>query len=341
MLRKDDGQSTTDLMGILLLVGVIVIALFATGVPTAIAGGLNRAICTISSGTDCGAPNADGGYADDPYTDTGRADREIYDDDCKGDPPDDPEREGEDKPVGDDQVDKAYENLGRVYDYYHDTFGYDSYDGKGAPMVGIVNNCDGGTSSGVSYWSDNAVHFAPGAGDALDTAAHEFTHGVTANTAGLKYECQSGALNESISDIMAFNLDPEDTTYGEDRDGGAIRDYRYPESFGQPMTVDDYEATKNDDFGDHGGVHTNSGIPNHAYWGVVLAVGRDKAEQIVWRALTEHLGPDSNFEDFRTAMLDSAAELYGGGGDEVEGVNGAFAAVGLDGSWEAPEQEGC
>ena len=341
MLREDDGQSATDLMGILLLVGVIVLALFATGVPTAIAGGMNRAICTISSGTDCGAPNHDGGYADDPYTDTGRADREIFDDDCKGDPPDDPEREGDDKPVGDDQVDKAYENLGRVYDYYHDTFGYDSYDGKGATMVGIVNNCDGGTSSGVSYWSDDAVHFAPGAGDALDTAAHEFTHGVTAHTAGLKYECQSGALNESISDIMAFNLDPEDTTYGEDRDGGAIRDYRYPEHFGQPMTVDDYEATKNDDFGDHGGVHTNSGIPNHAYWGVVLAVGRDKAEQIVWRALTEHLGPDSNFEDFRTAMLESAAELYGGGGDEVDGVNGAFAAVGLDGSWEAPDQEGC
>ena len=76
------------------------------------------------------------------------------------------------------------------------------------------------------------MHFAPGAGDALDTAAHEFTHGVTENTAGLRYQCQSGALNESISDIMAWNLDPEDPTYGEDRngdgpddpDGGTIRD---------------------------------------------------------------------------------------------------------------------
>ena len=61
----------------------------------------------------------------------------------------------------------------------------------------------------------------------------------------------------------------------------------------------------------------------------------------MWRALTEHLEPDSDFEDFRTAMLDSARELYGEDGDEEQGVDEAFATVGLDGTWEAPEQEGC
>ena len=60
-------------------------------------------------------------------------------------------------------------------------------------------------------------------------------------------------------------------------------------------------------------MHTNSGIPNHAYYQLVVRVGREKAEQIVWRALTEHLEPDSNFEDFRTAMIASAEELYGRG----------------------------
>ena len=60
-------------------------------------------------------------------------------------------------------------------------------------------------------------------------------------------------------------------------------------------------------------MHTNSGIPNHAYYEVVVRVGREKAQQIVWRALTEHLEPDSDFEDFRTAMIDSAEELYGRG----------------------------
>ena len=334
--RREDGQTGAEYLGALLLVGAIISVVITAGVPGSILGGMRKAICTIGSGTDCGDPNRANGYADDPYDDSGLAEREIYDADC-GDTPDDPAREGDAGAVGDEQVDKAYENLGRVYDYYHDTFGWDSYDGKGAPVVGIVNVCGNGTSS---YWSDNRVHFAPGAGDALDTAAHEFTHGVTANTAGLEYECQSGALNESISDIMAWNLDPSDPTYGEDRNGGAIRNYEYPERFGQPMTVDDYRATPNDRFGDWGGVHTNSGIPNHAYFEVVVRVGRDKAQQILWRAMTEHLQPDSDFEDFRDAMLDSAEELYGND-TEVDAIDAAFAAVGLDGDWEAPDQEGC
>jgi Zn-dependent metalloprotease len=347
--RREEGQTATELMGALLLVSLIIAALFATDVDARIRDQVHRAICSIGAGTDCGTPDRSGGYADEPYEDSGLADQQIYDDDCQGDIPDDPARAGDDGSVGDDQVDRAYENLGRVYDYYRETFGWDSYDGRGAPVVGVVNYCDGGSDSGVSQWSDGRVLFAPGAGDALDTAAHEFTHGVTENTAGLEYQCQSGALNESISDIMAWNLDPADPTYGEDRngdgpddpDGGTIRDYSQPTRFDQPMHVDDYEASPNDAFGDWGGVHTNSGIPNHAYYQLVVRVGRDKAEQIVWRALTQHLEPDSGFEDFRGAMLDSAAELYGAGGPEEHGVDEAFATVGLDGNWEAPEQEGC
>ena len=342
MLRSQRGQASTTYAGVLAVVAIVFGVLFALNLDAKVGAATNQALCTIFSGTDCGEPLANAsGYADDPYEDSGLAPREIFDDDCGGDTPDDPERAGDDGPTGDDQVDGAYGNLGRVYDYYRDRFGHDSYDGEGAPVTGVVNFCDvAGADSGVSSWNGEQVQFAPGAGDALDTAAHEFTHGVTAATAGLKYQCQSGALNESISDIMAWNLDPEDTTYGEDRNAGAARDYANPELHGQPGHVDDYVASDNDDSGDHGGVHTNSGIPNHAYYLIVKRVGREKAEQIVWRALTEHLEPDSNFEDFRTAMLESARELYGEG-DVVDGVNTSFADVGLDGSWEAPEQEGC
>jgi Zn-dependent metalloprotease len=344
--RSEDGQTGVEYMGLLALIALIVGALVAAELPEKIAGGVNRAICTIASGTDCGTPGRGGGYADDPYPDSGRAEREIFVQECDGSIPDDPARAGDDEAVGDEQVDRAYENLGRVHDYYWETFGYDSFDGSGAPVVGVVSHCGSG---GSSYWDDGSVMFAPGAGDALDTAAHEFTHGVTESTAGLEYQCQSGALNESISDIMAWNLDPADPIYGEDRDGdgpddpdgGAIRDYSDPEHFGDPAHVDDYVASPNDGSGDYGGVHTNSGIPNHAYYQLVRRVGRDKAEQIVWRALTEHLEPDSNFEDFRTAMLESAAELYGPDGPEEQGVDEAFAEVGLDGTWEAPEQDGC
>jgi thermolysin metallopeptidase-like protein len=206
--RREDGQTGAEFLGMLALVALIFAALFTVGVPQSIASGVRRAVCTIASGTDCGTPGPGGGYADDPYPDPGAGEREIYDDECQGDIPDDPSRAGDDGAVGDDQVDKAYENLGRVYDYYHDTFGWDSYDGKGSPVVGVVDYCDGGGADGVSRWDDNRVLFAPGAGDALDTAAHEFTHGVTAITAGLDYECQSGALNESLSDIMAWTSTP-------------------------------------------------------------------------------------------------------------------------------------
>jgi Zn-dependent metalloprotease len=342
MLRGERGQASTTYAGILAIVAVVFGVLFALNLDGKVRSTAEQALCTIFSGTDCGEPQARAsGYADDEYDDSGRGDREVFDDRCGGDTPDDPARAEGDTETGDDQVDQAYINLGRVYDYYADRFGHDSYDGDGAPVTGVVNFCRvAGYDTGVSSFNGEDVNFAPGAGDALDTAAHEFTHGVTAATAGLRYECQSGALNESISDIMAWNLDPEDTTYGEDRNSGVARDYANPELHGQPGHVDDYNPQPNTDDGDHGGVHENSGIPNHAYYLIVKRIGRAKAEQIVWRSLTEHLEPDSDFEDFRTAMLESARELYGEG-DVVDGVNRSFADVGLDGSWEAPEQEGC
>ena len=70
-------------------------------------------------------------------------------------------------------------------------------------------------------------------------------------------------------------------------------------------------------------------------------IGRSHAEQIVYQAVTENLDSDATFEDFRTAMLQAARDLYGQGSPDLEGVNDSFAAVGLDGTWEAPEIEGC
>ena len=94
-------------------------------------------------------------------------------------------------------------------------------------------------------------------------------------------------------------------------------------------------------FNDHGGVHYNSGIPNHAYYLMVQSIGRDAAEAIVYRALTEELDEHSNFEDFRTASLAVARRLWGEDSPEYRGTDESFAAVGLDGTWEAPEVEGC
>jgi Zn-dependent metalloprotease len=148
-----------------------------------------------------------------------------------------------------------------------------------------------------------------------------------------------------MSDIFASNVDDDDWLIGEDLPTGALRDMEQPGNGHppQPAHVDDFNEMPNDGspFNDHGGVHYNSGIPNHAYYLMVKAIGRDAAEAIVYRALTEELGSDSGFEDFRTASLAVAARLWGEDSPEYQGTNESFAAVGLDGTWEAPEVEGC
>ena len=235
-------------------------------------------------------------------------------------------------------------NLGLIDDYFADRFGRDSYDGEGAELEAWINYCEmQGVPMLNAYWDGERMVFGEGYGLSLDVTAHELTHALTEHTAGLEYNCQSGALNESMSDIFGSNLDPDDWEIGEDLPNGAIRDMSDPERFDQPAHVDDFVAQENDgtQFTDYGGVHTNSGIPNHAYYQMVLAIGRRAAEQVVYRALTEYLEPDSNFEDFRAASLRAAEDLYGAGSTEQTGVDGAFAVVGLDGTWEAPEVEGC
>ena len=237
-------------------------------------------ICSIAAGVGTAArraPRGDG-YADDDYRDSGAGEprdlRRRQAPSRRSGPRGRRGRRG--RPPGR----HAYENLGRVYDYYYDTFGWDSYDGKGSPVVGVVNSCD---AAPPPTGATTASTSPPGAGDAPGHRGARVHPRRDRQHRRPEYECQSGALNESITDIMALNLDPEDPTYGEDRngdgpddpDGGTIRDYRWPERFGQPMSADDYRATPNDRFGDWGGVHTNSGIPNHAYYQLVLRVGRE------------------------------------------------------------------
>ena len=92
--------------------------------------------------------------------------------------------------------------------------------------------------------------------------------------------------------------------------------------------------------GDNEGVHINSGIHNKAYVNVAEAVGKDRAEQIFYRALTVYLGTQSSFEDARSAALQSAADLFGDGGDVFKAVDAGFADVGIDGAFD-PGSGGC
>jgi Zn-dependent metalloprotease len=345
-LRASHGQVAAEYMGALLLVAVVVAALIGSQVHTQIAVEAQRAVCKITGATGCGEPGVPKAGASDD-NEPGEPNRSVYDDDCKNDLPGRLLRgEGDDPTNEDPEANQVYDNLGQVFQYYADTFDRDSYDDKGAELIASINFCDDpGVPTRNAYWDGSQMKFGDGYAASLDVTAHELTHAVTNLTADLDYQCQSGALNEAMSDIFASNVDDDDWEIGEDLPGGALRDMAHPENGDppQPAHVDDFVEMPNDGspFNDNGGVHYNSGIPNHAYYLMVQSIGRDAAEQIVYRALTEKLDHDSGFEDFRAASLDVARELWGVDSPEYKGTNESFAAVGLDGAWEAPEVEGC
>jgi Zn-dependent metalloprotease len=231
-------------------------------------------------------------------------------------------------PVGDQDVDNAHDFAGATYDYYANTHGRDSYDNAGATLISTANY---GANYQNAFWDGQQMVYGDGFA-VNDVAAHELTHAVTERTAGLEYRWQSGALNESFSDIFGAMVDRDDWVMGEDLPIGAIRDLSDPTRFGDPGHTSQWVKTCDD----NQGVHTNSGIPNKAYYNVATAIGKEKAERIFYRTLVTYLQSTSGLEDARAAALQSAEDLYGAGSTEFQGVQNGFDAVGLDGVWQPP-----
>ncbi|MCZ6915518.1 MAG: M4 family metallopeptidase [Gemmatimonadetes bacterium] len=237
-----------------------------------------------------------------------------------------------DGPVGDKDVDNVHDFAGETYDYFHDTHGRDSYDNLGAALSSTAHYR---VNFQNAFW--NGMQMVYGDGYAVkDVAAHEMTHAVTENAARLEYRWQSGALNESFSDIFAAMVDRDNWLIGEDLPNGPIRNMEDPTEFNHPGHTDDWRGM----CGDNEGVHINSGIHNKAYVNVATAIGKDRAEQIFYRALTIYLKSQSTFEDARSAALQSAADLFGDGSADAQAVDKGFADVGVDGSFE-PGPGGC
>lgn len=209
----------------------------------------------------------------------------------------------------------------KVYDYYLSKFNRHSYDDRDSNIMSVVhvNNFQGEDNRNNAAWIGDKMIYGDGDGSTFtalsgadDVVAHEITHGVTQHTAGLVYRGQPGALNESMSDTFAYFMDPGDTLIGEDvytpgRSGDALRSMSNPEQFNQPGHMRDYVNTSSD----HGGVHTNSGIPNKAAYLTVQKLGQNQAEQIYYRALTEYLTSTSNFADAKASLTRAAMDLYG------------------------------
>jgi Zn-dependent metalloprotease len=241
----------------------------------------------------------------------------------------------------------AHYNAMITYQYYLNTYNRKSIDDKNMTIYSIIHVTENGKPMDNAFWNGNVmcygdgnVSFKPLAGG-LDVAAHEMTHGVTQYSANLEYQNQSGALNESWSDVFGALVDTLNWTMGEfiikDHNSfptGALRDLKDPHNGGtpgsaswQPATMSEFQQLSNDQNGDNGGVHVNSGIPNHAFYFAATSIGRPKAGQIWYRALTVYLTRTSQFIDARIATEKAATDLYGASSIELQSVKSAWDNV--------------
>ncbi|MER5795758.1 M4 family metallopeptidase [Streptomyces sp. NPDC001980] len=253
----------------------------------------------------------------------------------------------------------AHYGAAETWDFYKNTFGRSGIKNNG---VGAYSRVHYGNSYVNAFWDDGCfcMTYGDGSGNAdpltaLDVAGHEMSHGVTANTAGLNYSGESGGLNEATSDIFgtgvefyaANSSDVGDYLIGEKIDiNGDGTPLRYMDKPSKDGGSADYWSSS------VGGldVHYSSGVANHFFYllsegsgakvinGVsynsptkdglpVTGIGRDKALQIWYRALTTKFTSTTNYAAARTGTLAAAGELYGTTSTEYKAVQDAWAAV--------------
>jgi hypothetical protein len=245
-------------------------------------------------------------------------------------------RVDDDPSIDDADLDNAHDFAVQTRNYYQSTHSRNSFDDNGAVIVSSVHF---GKNYLNAAWTGQQMIYGDGF-STLDVVAHELTHAVTQQSANLEYHWQSGALNESFSDIFAALVDRDEWLIGDDLPdsvlGGrnAMRDMAEPERLGDPGHTNDWLATCTD----NEGVHTNSSIFNKAFYLIATSNNMDmhKAELVFYRALTIYLGPTSNFADAREMVLLSAKELYGDNSAEVAAIAAGFDSVGLIEDWTPP-----
>jgi Zn-dependent metalloprotease len=259
-------------------------------------------------------------------------------------------------PTGDAAADEAYEGLGSTWALYEQVYGRDSLDGHGLPLDASVHY---GEQYDNAFWDGSRMVFGDGDGItfnrftlAVDVVGHELTHGVTQRTAALEYQGQSGALNESVSDV--FGSQVKQRALGQDAAsadwligaglftdevaGVALRSMKAPGTAyddpklgkdPQPATMAGYVETTSD----NGGVHINSGIPNHAFYLAATAIGGnawDGAGRVWFDVLTGgSLAPDVDFAGFAEATVAAAGARFGSGSPQRDAVRDAWATVGV------------
>ena len=261
----------------------------------------------------------------------------------------------EGEPAGSDEaVNEAYDYSGVVYDFYSAIFGRNSLDNRGMSLISSVHF---GRRYNNAFW--NGEQMAYGDGDsrifvrftkALDVVGHELTHGVITHESNLVYRDEPGALNEHFADVMGAlveqwslkeTADEADWLIGEDIMGSDVSAKCLRTFKGEKAYVNDsllgtdpqpkhmsHKYTGSDDYG---GVHINSGIPNHAFYRVAKELGGytwEKAGRI-WYKTLRNLNRFSQFQDAAQMTYQVAGADYGMGSLEQQAVKKGWDAVGI------------
>ncbi len=252
-------------------------------------------------------------------------------------------------------VNEAYDASGATYDFFRNVFGRNSIDDRGMRLDSTVHY---GRNYDNAFWNGYQMVYGDGDGiifqrftRSIDVIAHELTHGITQYEANLQYYGQPGALNESMSDVMGIMVkqwvlkqtaDQADWIIGAElltpsikgvglrsmkAPGTAYNDRRLGKD-PQPAHMDRYyNGTE-----DNGGVHINSGIPNHAFYLACVSIGGYSWERIgrVWYLmLRDFLRPDSGFAQAAQASITISGQLYGPRSRETTAIRQAWRAVGV------------
>ena len=278
-------------------------------------------------------------------------------------------------PTGIADADQAYDNTGATATWFATRLGVDltdliGYDrGDGRKLRSTTRYCPAaGCPFDNAAWTGDQMVYGAGYTAADDVVAHELGHGVTQQTSGLMYWFQSGAINESMSDVVGELVDltdgigddtePTRWQLGEDlspRAGGIARDMADPPAYGQPDHTSSHLYEPAFDYSDNGGVHTNSGVPNKTAYLIVdgtvaepggvfngqsfPGIGPDKTAVLYWTVMRT-LTPGSDFADLAAVLSQSCANLAGAGAAGITAadcatVQAAVTATGLT-RWQGP-----
>ncbi|WP_054179428.1 M4 family metallopeptidase [Trabulsiella odontotermitis] len=284
----------------------------------------------------------------------GQLERDIYDAKNTQDLPGTPVRSEGHPSNGDVAVDEAYNYLGITHEFFWQQYKRDSLDNKGLILTGTVHY---GREYQNAFWNGQQMVFGDGDGEifnrftiAIDVVAHELSHGVTETEAGLIYFEQSGALNESLSDVFGslvkqYHLkqraDEADWIIGEGLlakgiNGKGLRSMSAPgTAYDDPLLGKDPQPAHMKDFvktrEDNGGVHLNSGIPNRAFYLAATALGGyawEKAGYAWYDTVCDlALAQDADFIDFAKLTISHGEKRSGK--ETADAIEQAWKTVGV------------